>query len=98
MREDIWKWAITVPAGSHSFIVVCSGAVGNGKWGVGSGKWHVGGRRRALSPIPYSLFPTPLLHSFASFAMISFMISEAPAPMVFNRASRHARPIGYSVV
>src|SRR5205807_5333209 len=37
-------------------------------------------------------------HSFSSLAMISFIISDVPAPIVFKRRSRHMRPIGYSVV
>src|SRR6516225_2448319 len=39
-----------------------------------------------------------LAHSFSSLAMISFMISDVPAPMVLSRKSRHMRPTGYSVV
>src|SRR5882672_66126 len=67
-----------------------------------SGWWLVVGDWRMAISCKNCSQPTtnhqPPAYSFASFAMISFMISEAPAPMVFNRASRQARPSGYSVV
>src|SRR5215475_9176587 len=61
MREEIWKWAITVPAGSHSFIVVrlSNWGVGNGEWGIGNE--NLCGRYRRRSPFPTPHSPLPLL-------------------------------------
>src|SRR5689334_17813737 len=44
------------------------------------------------------LHDSNLHQSFSSFARISFIISDAPAPIVLSRESRQKRLIGYSVV
>jgi hypothetical protein len=51
-------------------------------------------RRRDRDSAPTNSKPDQILNCFAR---ISFMISDDPAPMVCRRASRHIRPIGYSV-
>ena len=53
----------------------------------------------APNPV-FNVIPDCLVgaQSFSSLAMISFMISDVPAPIVLSRMSRHVRPIAYSVV